>query len=49
MIQPIGNISAPNLSSSAILIDFSISQWTGRKLDKRASEEQTLFNDLAMV
>ena len=49
MIQPIENISAPNLSSSAILIDFSISQWTGRKLDKRASEEVETTNNVQAV
>ena len=48
MIQPIKNISAPNLSSSAILIDFSVSQWTGRKLDKRASEEVEVSNSASL-
>ena len=48
MIQPIKNISAPTLSSSAILIDFSISQWTGRKLDKRASEEVEVSNSASL-
>jgi hypothetical protein len=48
MIQPIENISAPNLSSSAILIDFSVSQWTGRKLDKRASEEVEVSNSASL-
>ena len=48
MIQPIKNISAPNLSSSAILIDFSVSQWTGRKLDKRACEEGEVSNSASL-
>lgn len=48
MIQPIKNISVPNLSSSAILIDFSVSQWTGRKLDKRASEEVEVSNSASL-
>jgi len=30
-------INAPSIASSAVFIDLSISSWTGRKLDKRAS------------
>ena len=33
--------SAPSIASSAVLIDLSISTWTGRKLDKRASQDVT--------
>jgi len=32
-------ISAPSISSAAMLVELSISTWTGRKLDKRASKE----------
>lgn len=32
------------IASSAVLIDLSISCWTGRKLDKRASEQVTATN-----
>jgi hypothetical protein len=35
------NISAPSIASSAVLIDLSISTWTGRKLDKRALHRTT--------
>ncbi len=48
MEYAVENISAPNLSSSAILIDFSVSQWTGRKLDKRASEEVEVSNSASL-
>lgn len=41
------NISAPSIASSAVLIDLSISTWTGRKLDKRASHEVTTANNAA--
>ena len=33
------NFSASKLSSSALVVNMSISVWTGRKLDKRVSEE----------
>ena len=33
--------AAPSISSAAVLVELSISTWTGRKLDKRASEEVT--------
>ena len=45
MNQP--NISAPSIASSAVLIDLSISCWTGRKLDKRASNDVTAQNNAA--
>lgn len=41
------SISAPSIASSAVLIDLSISTWTGRKLDKRASNEVTTQNNAA--
>lgn len=34
----------PSLSSSAMLVEVSISIWTGRKKDKRASEDVTMRN-----
>jgi hypothetical protein len=34
-------ISIPAVSSSTMLVELSIGTWTGRKLDKRASEEVT--------
>jgi hypothetical protein len=33
------NFSASKLSSSALIVNMSLSVWTGRKLDKRVSEE----------
>ena len=33
--------ATPSISSSAMLVELSIRTWTGRKLDKRASEEVT--------
>lgn len=41
------NISTPSIASSAVLIDLSISCWTGRKLDKRASIDITAQNNAA--
>jgi hypothetical protein len=38
---------APSIASSAVLIDMSISVWTGRKHDKRASEEVVTKNNAA--
>jgi len=40
-------IVVPSISSSAVLIDMSISVWTGRKMDKRASEDVTTQNNAA--
>ena len=37
--------SAPSISSSAMLVELSISTWTGRKLDKRASQDVTSTNN----
>lgn len=36
--------TAPSLASSAVLIDLSISVWTGRKQDKKASDDVTTKN-----
>tara|TARA_Y100000593_G_scaffold76373_1_gene141145 strand:- start:1925 stop:2845 length:921 start_codon:yes stop_codon:yes gene_type:complete len=37
--------SAPSISSSAMLVELSISTWTGRKLDKQASRQVTTDNN----
>lgn len=42
---PVFNV--PSIASSAVLIDLSISTWTGRKLDKRASQEVVNQNNAA--
>ena len=39
------NIEAPSLASSAMLTELNISVWTGRKKDKRESQECAKFND----
>ena len=39
------NVSAPSIASSAMLCELSISTWTGRKKDKRASEKVTSDNN----
>lgn len=39
MIAPA--ISVPSVSSASMLVELSIGAWTGRKLDKRASQEVT--------
>lgn len=39
------NITAPSIGSSAMLVDLSISQWTGRKKDKKASKDVTADNN----
>ena len=42
MIEP--KTTAPNLASSCIQIDFSAGTWTGRKLDRKASDEVEIQN-----
>jgi hypothetical protein len=37
--------SVPSISSASMLVELSISVWTGRKQDKRASEEVTTTNN----
>ena len=37
--------SVPSISSSAMLVELSISLWTARKLDKRASDDVTTTNN----
>ena len=36
--------NVPSIGSSAMLVELSISTWTGRKLDKRASQDVTAQN-----
>jgi len=40
-------ISVPSIGSSAMLTELSISQWTGRKKDRKASKEVTADNNAA--
>ena len=37
--------NVPSISSSSMLVELSISTWTGRKLDKRASKDVTINNN----
>ena len=39
--------TTPTISSSSMLVELSISTWTGRKKDKRASEDVTSMNHAA--
>ena len=41
-------INTPTISSSAMLVELSIGVWTGRKKDKKASEEVTTSNNAAV-
>jgi hypothetical protein len=41
-------VSAPSISSAAMLVELSISQWTGRKKDRKASKEVTADNNAAI-
>ena len=36
---------APTLASSAMLVEVNISNWTGRKKDRKASKDVTLDNN----
>ena len=37
--------TAPSIGSSSMLVELSISTWTGRKLDKRASKDVAITNN----
>ena len=39
--QSVVPTNTPSISTSAMLVELSISTWTGRKLDKRASQDVT--------
>lgn len=41
------HVSTPSIASSAMLVELSISTWTGRKLDKRASSQVTATHGAA--
>lgn len=43
-MNAISNISAPSISSAAMLVELSISCWVGRKKDKSASKDVTSRN-----
>jgi hypothetical protein len=40
-------VQAPSLAGAAMLVELSIGTWTGRKLDKRASQDVTAQNNAA--
>lgn len=40
-------VQAPSLAGAAMLVELSIGTWTGRKLDKRASQDVTTANNAA--
>jgi hypothetical protein len=40
-----GTSSVPSISTAAMLVELSIGTWTGRKLDKRASQDVTSQNN----
>jgi hypothetical protein len=46
-LQTAPSISVPSISSASMLVELSIGTWTGRKLDKRASENVTSQNNAA--
>jgi len=43
LVEP--TIVAPTIHSSAVLAEFSVSVWSGRKKDKRASAQVTMHNN----
>lgn len=43
-VSDIPTPSTPSIASAAMLVELSIRTWTGRKLDKKASEEVTTTN-----
>ena len=44
MTNSMTGTSVPSISSAAMLVELSIGTWTGRKLDKRASQDVTASN-----
>lgn len=44
---PAPDAHAPTISSSSMLVELSVSHWTGRKLDRRASKDVTETNNAA--
>jgi hypothetical protein len=47
MTNPAPDAHAPTISSSSMLVELSVSHWTGRKLDRRASKDVTETNNAA--
>jgi hypothetical protein len=47
-VNVVATASVPSISSSAMLVELSISSWTGRKLDKTASKEITAQKNAAV-
>ena len=45
MTNSMTGTSVPSISSAAMLVELSIGTWTGRKLDKRASQDVTSQNN----
>jgi hypothetical protein len=44
-MQTTPTVNAPSISSAAMLVELSIGTWTGRKLDKKASQDVTSSNN----
>lgn len=48
MLQaPAPSTATPSISTSSMLVELNISTWTGRKLDKKASQDVTAQNNAA--
>ena len=45
MTNSMTGTTVPSISSAAMLVELSIGTWTGRKLDKRASQDVTTSNN----
>jgi len=45
MLTAVPQVSAPSIQSSAMIVEFNASVWTGRKKDKSASAQVTLHNN----
>jgi hypothetical protein len=45
MLSVVPQVSAPSIQSSAMIVEFNASVWTGRKKDKSASAQVTLQNN----
>lgn len=45
MTNTMTSTSVPSISTAAMLVELSIGTWTGRKLDKRASQDVTASNN----
>ena len=45
MTNSMTGTTVPSISTAAMLVELSIGTWTGRKLDKRASQDVTSQNN----